>query len=70
MKTVTLGSTGIVSPKNAFGALPIQRVSEDYAGGLLRRAFEAGFTFFDTANQYTDSEKKLGLALHLSLIHI
>lgn len=64
MKTVTLGSTGIVSPKNAFGALPIQRVSEDYAGRLLRRAYEAGFTFFDTANMYTDSEKKIGLALH------
>ncbi len=63
MKTVTLGSTGIVSPKNAFGALPIQRVSEEYAAGLLRRAYEAGFTFFDTANQYTDSERKLGLAL-------
>ncbi len=64
MKTVTLGSTGIVSPKNAFGALPIQRVSEEYAGQLLRRAYEAGFTFFDTANMYTDSEKKIGLALH------
>ena len=28
MKTVTLGSTGITTPQNAFGALPIQRVSE------------------------------------------
>lgn len=64
MNTVTLGSTGIVSPKNAFGALPIQRVSEEYASMLLRRAYEAGFTFFDTANMYTDSEKKVGLALH------
>ena len=64
MKTVTLGSTGIVSPKNAFGALPIQRVSVDYAAKLLRRAYEAGFTFFDTANMYTDSEKKIGIALH------
>ena len=63
MKTVTLGSTGIVSPKNAFGALPIQRVSEEYACGLLRRAYEAGFKFFDTANAYTDSEKKIGMAL-------
>jgi predicted aldo/keto reductase-like oxidoreductase len=63
MKTVTLGSTGIVSPKNAFGALPIQRVSEEYACGLLRRAYEAGFRFFDTANAYTDSEKKIGMAL-------
>lgn len=64
MKTVTLGSTGIVSAQNAFGALPIQRVSVEEAGYLLRRAYEAGFTFFDTANMYTDSEKKIGIALH------
>ena len=63
MKTITLGSTGITSPQNAFGCLPIQRVSADYAGMLLRRAYEAGFTFFDTANMYTDSEEKIGLAL-------
>lgn len=63
MTTVTLGRTGIVSPKNAFGALPIQRVSADYAGKLLRKAFEAGITFFDTARSYSDSEEKIGLAL-------
>ncbi len=63
MKTVTLGSTNIVSPKNAFGALPVQRVDDDYAVMLLRKAYNAGFTFFDTARAYTDSEKKLGLAL-------
>ena len=63
MQTVTLGKTGIVSPKNAFGALPVQRVSDDYAVMLLRKAYDAGFTFFDTARSYSDSEKKLGLAL-------
>ncbi len=63
MKTVTLGSTNIVSLKNAFGALPVQRVSDDYAVMLLRKAYSSGFTFFDTARSYTDSEKKLGLAL-------
>ena len=26
MKTITLGKTGIVTPQNAFGALPIQRI--------------------------------------------
>ena len=62
-KTVTLGRTGIVSPKNAFGALPIQRVTEEYAGMLLRKAYDAGITFFDTARAYSDSEKKIGLAL-------
>lgn len=63
MLTVTLGKTGITSPKNAFGALPVQRVSMDAAKGLLRRAFDAGITFFDTARMYTDSEEKLGEAL-------
>ena len=62
MQTVTLGRTGITSPKNAFGALPIQRVSDDEAVAILRRAYEGGFTFFDTARAYSDSEHKLGLA--------
>ncbi len=61
--TVTLGKTGITSPKNAFGALPIQRVSEEYAAKLLRKAYENGITFFDTARAYSDSEKKIGIAL-------
>lgn len=60
---VTLGRTGIRSNKNAFGALPIQRVTTEYAGMLLRKAYDAGFTFFDTARSYSDSEEKMGLAL-------
>lgn len=63
MQTVTLGRTGIVTNKNAFGALPIQRVSAEYAGKLLRRAYDAGVTFFDSARSYSDSEEKIGLAL-------
>ena len=62
MKEITLGKTGITVPQNAFGALPIQRVSKDYAVRLLRRAYEGGMRFFDTARAYTDSEEKLGLA--------
>ena len=62
MKTVTLGSTGITSPQNAFGALPVQRVSVDAAVRLLRRAYEGGMTYFDTARAYSDSEYKLGIA--------
>lgn len=62
MVTVRLGKTEIVTNKNAFGALPIQRVSDDVAVGLLRKAYEGGMTFFDTARFYTDSEHKLGLA--------
>ncbi len=62
MKTVTLGKTGITTPQNAFGALPIQRVSTAVAVSLLQRAYEGGMTFFDTARAYTDSEEKVGLA--------
>lgn len=61
--TVTLGSTGITVNKNGFGALPIQRIGEEDAGKLLRKAYEHGIDFFDTARFYTDSEKKIGLAL-------
>ena len=63
MQTVTLGRTGITVSKNAFGCLPIQRVSPEYAGKLLRKAFDAGVTFFDTARAYSDSEEKIGMAL-------
>ena len=63
MQTVTLGRTGIVAQKNGFGALPIQRVSTDYAGMLLKKALAAGVNFFDTARSYSDSEEKIGLAL-------
>ena len=63
MITVTLGSTGITTGKNAFGALPIQRISQADAVALVRRAYEGGMTFFDTARAYTDSEEKLGAAL-------
>lgn len=62
MTQVTLGSTGITVPKNGFGALPIQRISKDDAVRLLRRAYEGGIRFFDTARAYTDSEEKIGAA--------
>lgn len=63
MNTVTLGTTGITVNKNGFGALPIQRISNEDAVHLIRKAYQAGITFFDTARFYTDSEVKLGEAL-------
>ncbi len=62
MKQITLGRTGITTPQNAFGALPIQRISKADAVRLLRRAYDGGMTFFDTARAYTDSEEKVGEA--------
>lgn len=63
MKSITLGSTGITTPQNAFGALPIQRDSMDMSVRILRKAYDGGITFFDTARAYSDSEEKIGLAL-------
>ena len=60
---VTLGSTGITVPKNGFGALPIQRISREQAAQLLKKAYQHGMRFFDTARFYTDSEEKIGYAL-------
>ncbi len=62
MRQITLGSTGITVPQNAFGALPIQRDDTETAVQILRRAYEGGMRFFDTARAYSDSELKLGEA--------
>ena len=42
MRELTLGSTGITVPQNAFGALPIQRRSTEDAVMMLRKADEGG----------------------------
>ncbi len=62
MSKVTLGTTGITVEKNALGCLPIQRVTKQEAVYLLRKAFDGGIRFFDTARMYSDSEEKLGEA--------
>ncbi len=63
MKTVVLGKSGLVATKPSLGCLPLQRCDKDYAVKLLRAAYEGGIRFYDTANAYTDSEEKIGLAL-------
>jgi predicted aldo/keto reductase-like oxidoreductase len=49
--------------RSGFGALPIQRISFDEAKAILRKAYDSGINFFDTARAYTDSEEKIGYAL-------
>ena len=70
MKPVTLGRTGLTVNRIGFGALPIQRVTLEEAAKLLRRAYDAGIDFYDTAHLYSDSEEKLGYALHDVRSHI
>lgn len=62
MNTIELGRTGITTPQNAFGALPIQRIDEELAIHLLHRAHEGGMVYFDTARGYSNSEERLGKA--------
>lgn len=63
METIRLGRTNLVVSKNGFGALPVQRVGMEDACHLLRKAYENGINYFDTARAYSDSEEKLGNAL-------
>ena len=63
MRKITLGSTGITAVQNGFGALPIQRDDMETSVRILRKAYEGGITFFDTARAYSDSEEKIGAAL-------
>ena len=62
MQTIVLGRTGLSVRPCGFGALAIQRISHDESVRLLRRAFDGGFDFFDTARCYTTSEERLGAA--------
>ena len=64
MHTITLGRNGLTVRPCGFGALAIQRISHDESVRLLRRAFDGGFDFFDTARCYTTSEERLGAAFH------
>lgn len=63
MHQMRLGNTGIRVNRNGFGALPIQRIPMDEAARILRRAYDAGIDYYDTARVYTDSEEKIGYAL-------
>lgn len=63
MEKVRLGRTELMVTRTAFGALPIQRVDFDTARLILRKAYDAGINFFDTARSYSDSEEKIGYSL-------
>jgi predicted aldo/keto reductase-like oxidoreductase len=63
VEKIRLGRTNLLVGRTGFGAIPIQRISFDEAKHLLRKAYEQGINFFDTARGYTDSEEKIGYAL-------
>jgi aryl-alcohol dehydrogenase-like predicted oxidoreductase len=63
MKKIRLGRTGLMVTKPAFGVLPLQRVEMNEAVRILRKAYDQGINFYDTARAYSDSEEKIGKAL-------
>jgi len=62
MKYAEFGKTGLTVSEVGFGGIPIIRLDVATAVKVLRRAFDRGITFYDTANMYRDSEEKIGRA--------
>ena len=63
MEKIRLGRTNLMVTRSSFGALPIQRLSFEESKNILRKAYDNGINFFDTARAYSDSEEKIGYAL-------
>jgi predicted aldo/keto reductase-like oxidoreductase len=63
MQKIRLGRTDLMVSRSGFGAIPIQRIPVEKSTALLKKAYDNGVNFFDTAHGYTDSEEKIGHAL-------
>jgi len=63
MQKTIFGKTGLSVSRTGFGCIPIQRIGYDESTALLRHAYENGVTLYDTANGYTTSEDRIGVAL-------
>jgi len=60
---VRFGKTEMFVSKIAFGGIPIQRLNVTEAVEVVHGVIGLGVNFIDTANGYTDSEEKIGLAI-------
>ena len=54
MDNIPFGKTGLTVSELGFGGIPIIRLDEEAAVAVLRRAYESGITFYDTANAYRE----------------
>ena len=63
MERVRFGKTELQVSRIAFGGIPIQRLSLADAAEVVRGVIGLGVNFLDTANAYSDSEEKIGLAV-------
>jgi predicted aldo/keto reductase-like oxidoreductase len=63
MEKTRLGRTNLLVTRLGWGGIPIQRVSEEEGVAVLRALVEMGVELLDTARGYTNSERRIGLAL-------
>jgi len=63
MQYRTLGKTGLKVSVIGFGAIKLPQISEKQASDVINRALDLGINFIDTARNYGDSERKIGLAI-------
>ena len=63
MEKVRLGRTNLIVTKLGWGGIPIQRAEEAQAVSVVRAVVDMGVDLLDTARGYTNSERKVGLAL-------
>jgi predicted aldo/keto reductase-like oxidoreductase len=63
MEKVRLGRTNLVVTKLGWGGIPIQRVGEREGVSVIRAVIEMGVDLLDTGRAYTNSERRIGLAL-------
>ena len=63
MKTVRLGKTELMVTEVGLGGIPIIPLRKAEAVSVIQHCYELGIRFFDSANNYRDSEEKMGAAL-------
>jgi predicted aldo/keto reductase-like oxidoreductase len=63
METVRLGKTEMVVSKLGMGSVPLQRTSDREGIAIVGKCLDSGVTFFDTADNYTTSEGRIGKAV-------
>ncbi len=63
MRYRELGRTGLKVSVIGFGGIKLPKVSEEEAVDALNRALDLGINFIDTARDYGDSERKIGVVL-------
>jgi len=63
MEKIRLGKTEMNVSRLGFGSIPIQRLPEEEAVGVIKRCLELGINYIDTANGYSTSEERIGKAI-------